>query len=937
MSVAVGLMLTLVAWAEPDAPGANAAVEVTSVPGRNLVIGPCVPDPAAACWETAAEATRFVAPARQWIAPRRAWIRLAHHEGDLLVLADAFSESVHAEVWVSRSEDDNLLRTGGMDGQVGVGLTRIPLTPPAVLGQTRAMRLGLVHVPSDTPARDVLPWAIQGAGDLTQSFPALFAAASTKGRVTHVRSDGVMIHVAAEGDPQVRMFQQVATEGRGRAREAGPLMSFEGPAPLEVAMPLYRGWYGIELTWNSPEGVPVDRVLRRIHLPGVVAPEAHALGIHPAPQRWEVLTGPGFVVEEGLRVCVETPDYQAAGTLFVEELARLTGLVAEASPCIAEPGDVWIGRDSPPAFIKERASHTVVRADANKAEAFYLQVHRRGAAVVAPDLRGAVYGALALVDAIGMDGETSAFIAVDWPEMPLRIFYHVVDPTHRGRGMDIDRYVRFLRRVLARGRYNTIGLHLGSQFPFQTHPELKRDHALTPEGLEQLLGAATELGMQVFPGGNAPGHAAWILNAHPELKEHRSGQLLCTRHPDTYGLLSDVYTELLKRFDQPQYFHIGGDEVAWRSYRYPGEARCPRCAGTPRELLYADFVAWEASFFASQGVTPILWSDMLVKAWNGDIEGVHRALDLVPEGFREQVVVMSWAEIGDSVGSLTERGYRVIYGQTGHFDMRRHGMAAAADRVEGVAFAEFHPTPWQPYGWRDAREGRPYHWSNVLLAGTTAWRPSLSQTAIAPTLRELSTLPAFFPGYRHLPTSSEANKSLVFKGPRPHAGLPSAVLPKEAIVNAKTFHPHAPVVATHGAPVIAQVGAKAAALSLLLSGVMDEDTARAFRTAFRKAPTWLGPPVAEMEVTFEDGGVETVPLYWGVDFARPDESESLAGLWHTAGVLRVASEEFPGDTDRLFYRRDWPNSRETIPIASVAVKVLHPGTQVLVVGGIATE
>lgn len=132
------------------------------------------------------------------------------------------------------------------------------------------------------------------------------------------------------------------------------------------------------------------------------------------------------------------------------------------------------------------------RAHAERPDGFVVDIRPDGAWVVATSTTGFTYGGLALVDLIGTDGQAPRLTVGDSPEIPLRAVVHMMRP--KQHPFELAEYQAFLRRVVARGRYSLLFLHVGGAVRLESAPELAHKRSLDPEELRLILGEARALG-----------------------------------------------------------------------------------------------------------------------------------------------------------------------------------------------------------------------------------------------------------------------------------------------------------------------------------------------------------------------------------------------------------------------------------------------------------
>lgn len=890
--------------------GLAAATAIPTLQGRGLVLGPCVEDPAAACWEEAAVLRRFAAAPSLVQAPLEAEVRLAWTRRGLLARVDGLPEGAQLELSVSTSDNEQLATAESVRLDVGVGFLRVP---KLVVGQERAVRVGLLVKPRGALT---MPWTPAGPVDVGRAVPVLFVDELTP-RSLEVEVAGEGLRVEADGAALSLEVHGPAPGPLGRGG-VGP-WRLEGSDALDLAQVPETGWYRLEARWSDHLDV------RWLFLEASLVPEAVADGVHPAPP-W---TKPGrpFVLRRGARIAVREPAWTPSAELLAEELERRLGWRPEVVRGAGSRGDLRLAPVAEAPSLPAEALEL-----AGRPEGFAVQSGPAGAWVVASSVGGATYGSLALADAIGTDGRTGGGSFADAPALPLRAVVHMM--VSRQQPFELESARAFLHRIVARGRFNLLVLHVAGSVRYSSLPELNHSRSIDPELLRQLVGEARALGIDVAPGVAAPAHAEWLSKPHPELTEGIDADLLCLRHPDTFDLLGAVYDELLEIFEQPRYVHAGHDEIRWRSQRHPADQRCPRCQGTPRWQLVHESLAWHADFFAERGVRPIVWSDMLVRGWNGAAEGSHRAIGLLTDAQRETLLAMSWAPLGDSVGVLPKQGVSVIRGYTGYLDHKRTPLLDELDQIEGESVGIFVASPLGTLTYPRGDRALNHHWGSVLLAGATAWRPELVRTRVRSSIASLSDTVAYRPGYRHPAAWAGKSSSLEVVGDEDLGALPAFAWPEHIETPEVVFGALGARVAHGDRPVRIEVGAEVAGLSLLQSSVLEWEAEHLLRKTLIKRGAAGGSPIAELLVTYTDGETHRASLRMGLDTDVPGGDLRRSVLWGAAAVARLPSVDArslgAAEGELRLYRTDWINPRPEAEVSRLEVRALVEGAHVIV-------
>ena len=189
----------------------------------------------------------------------------------------------------------------------------------------------------------------------------------------------------------------------------------------------------------------------------------------------------------------------------------------------------------------------------------------------------------------------------------------------------------------------------------------------TQQEIREIVDYAANLGIDIIPEIELPGHAAAMLAAYPEFGCRRgetgrwenrveiSGgifpNLLCAGSDAALDFLKDILDEVTELFPFPA-VHIGGDEALKLRWR-----RCPDCQKRMKELgipsedaLQRWLVLQAGEYLAGKGKKTIVWNDVL----DGGI---------LPEWF----IVQQWAGGGEQTRAFMEAGGQVIRSDTGYF------------------------------------------------------------------------------------------------------------------------------------------------------------------------------------------------------------------------------------------------------------------------------
>lgn len=202
-------------------------------------------------------------------------------------------------------------------------------------------------------------------------------------------------------------------------------------------------------------------------------------------------------------------------------------------------------------------------------------------------------------------------------------------------------FKRLIKEVLPAYKCNTLVLDVGYCYEFKSHPEIaqvvrfwdKTFDPLTREQAGEIADLCRQNGIRIIPGMNLLSHQSYtifkqtpgkgqqvdkeliggLLKAHPEFDETPNveltpsglggwGRALCPRHPGVKSVVFDLIDELADAFKSDA-FNVGLDEV-----NHIG--MCPRCKGTGREDLFAEWVnALHGHIVKEKKMEMLMWHD----------------------------------------------------------------------------------------------------------------------------------------------------------------------------------------------------------------------------------------------------------------------------------------------------------------------------------------
>ncbi|HPG92555.1 MAG TPA: beta-N-acetylhexosaminidase [Clostridia bacterium] len=225
---------------------------------------------------------------------------------------------------------------------------------------------------------------------------------------------------------------------------------------------------------------------------------------------------------------------------------------------------------------------------------------------------------------------------------------------------DLNEIKRFLD-LMSLMKLNVLHLHLcddqGFRVEIEKYPILNkiasfRDGTLRRDGknyidniryggyytkneIREMVGYATNLGIQIVPEIDLPGHTSAIVAAMPEISCRGeeisvrcefgiSTDILCAGNDKTYEVVKNILDEICKLFPS-EYIHLGGDEAPKQNWK-----TCVKCQAKIKEQNLSDEEALQGYFFnyfaeylAKKDKRVIGWNECLNETLSKDIVCQH--------------------------------------------------------------------------------------------------------------------------------------------------------------------------------------------------------------------------------------------------------------------------------------------------------------------------
>lgn len=231
---------------------------------------------------------------------------------------------------------------------------------------------------------------------------------------------------------------------------------------------------------------------------------------------------------------------------------------------------------------------------------------------------------------------------------------------HRGISVDVSRHFQDKDTILklldglAACKINSFQWHLtddqGWRFPSKGYPKLtEKNPAYSLEDIKEIVERAENLGIQIIPEIDMPGHCGAVASAYPELCAKREdgtvANVLNVGKPEVLQFVETVIGEL-SAIIPGKYFHIGADEVGKSPWK--GSAECQELMKKENLKDLNELQAW----FVKKVADVVRKNNRQPLAWDEALEGGL--------GEFKDIGILSWRSPDIGVKALKE-GHPVIW------------------------------------------------------------------------------------------------------------------------------------------------------------------------------------------------------------------------------------------------------------------------------------
>ena len=353
----------------------------------------------------------------------------------------------------------------------------------------------------------------------------------------------------------------------------------------------------------------------------------------PSLTSWEAASGT-WSMTSATRV-VGSEDLARTRDLLASELRAVTGEAVPTAPQDPDAGDISLSLDP------DRLTELGV-------EGYELRVSADGIAVTGADARGVFYGTRTVGQMLRQQRVLPAGSAVDVPRYAERGVTACACQINI-QGDWIDR----LLTDMADLKLNHLLLEM--KLKSDRHPEANTWSYYTRADVSRLVSRARDLGIDVIPEINSPGHMGiWLENLPEYQLVDRDGR----RHPEMLDLSNpqavQYYLDLVDEYDgvfTTRYWHMGADEymIGTSPANFPALARWAEQtygAGATVNDAFIAFVNQVNAHVKARGKSLRMWNDGVVPT---NVVSLDR-----------DITVEFWYASGVRADVLAGRGYRVM-------------------------------------------------------------------------------------------------------------------------------------------------------------------------------------------------------------------------------------------------------------------------------------
>lgn len=385
-------------------------------------------------------------------------------------------------------------------------------------------------------------------------------------------------------------------------------------------------------------------------------------------------------------------------------------------------------------------------------DAYTVTVNADGVKITSSTRLGLLYGVERLMELSSEDGVLCCTIS-DTPYKPMRGFHFGLPPRE-----EIPFMKRLLRTILIPGHYNQLFMEFAGGMRFDSHPEISEawldgnirgengelppfphgsmnsgGRLLEKEEVRDFCEYAKELGFELIPEVQSFGHVQYITFAHPDIGERDDSveetkedtrladqppskvfaHSYCPSNPKSLAIIFDLIDEIVDVVRPPRFVHMGHDEI----YEI---GLCPKCKGTPHDVLYERHIKALHEHLAKKGLRMMIWADMLQPTEKR--YSTCTAIDRLPKDIVLLDFIWYFHFELDMEDHLLPSGYEVLMGNLYSSHYPRYESRAAKERMIGGQVS----TWCRMDEYTLSKKGKLY---DLLYTAEMLWSPSYRENA----------------------------------------------------------------------------------------------------------------------------------------------------------------------------------------------------------------
>jgi hypothetical protein len=451
------------------------------------------------------------------------------------------------------------------------------------------------------------------------------------------------------------------------------------------------------------------------------APKEMPSIIIPKPVRFD-LNGKKFPIDKNTRIIIAdnpTPGILQAASEINQELKELYGIeLAILSESHAgsfdNHKDILLGTTGQVKQLETRLKslNLEVTPATPGPEGYILQADENQVLICGSDDAGSYYGVQSFKQLLRSKDDSSIYAIGSkiWDKPAFKI---------RSALISIDKdspvaHRKMIEKIFARYKINHLIAETEAGIAYKSCPEVWVRPMAKPEDVKELVRFAKAHFMKVTPLLQTLGHSEWVFryDKHLDICEDTSiPYAYCPENPNTYKFIFPIIDETLDIFDNPEYFHIGHDEVDMLGH-FPAHDECKKL-GKP-ELVYRDTMTLY-HYLKQKKVKTMMWGDILLKPYFAE----H--IDKLPK----DILICDWhydpATTQRSVDFFQDKGFQVL--GCGWYDpVNIEGFARYCDDKKSLGMMV---TIWAGfYGSNNVVVDNNYQIAAYILSADYWWNPS---------------------------------------------------------------------------------------------------------------------------------------------------------------------------------------------------------------------